>query len=299
MHPTPFMPERRQIYHALNPHPALSPVVSSNSPARHSEAADKQGENDATWRYLLAEGVLSVLLPAEDLENGCLRTFLEEVLADTVLGGVVGGIVSEPAFIWDGIAKVANLVADASGKVQGWERKREQEEERGKTMSASGNLEKYGLLDPVGLEVEEKSRRDKAIQSTTGAALACVSRYFWQSLYIAYILYVVLRAIVLIFATSSSLPRRSQEQLHRTQEQQSNKDHSTRANPEKSRWDGSIEKSAGSLCPIVEMRVWACFGRLLDVEMLMPWVSGLAALSQWMAVHGPGRIGEVDGLLDR
>ena len=256
--------------------------------------AEQQAENDAAWRYLLAEGVVSVLLPSEDLQNGCLRTLLTETLADLVLGRFVGDVVSEPAFIWDGIAKAAELIAGAGADAGGRTRGREEEEQR-RVMSASGNLEKYGLLDPVRLDEDEQ--RSKGEAAVGGMLLAQVSRYFWLGLYITYVFYIIVRTVVVVLATSSSLPHRSRLK-HGSKEDDGV--HKCLGNVKRSDISNSVSTSINDrLCPIVEMRVWACLGRLLDVDRLMPWTGGLAALGQWMAVHGLGRVGRVDGLLDR
>src|SRR5216117_635801 len=75
LHPPPLASDPRETYHSLHPHPALSPVPISLSP----DAATEQQKNEAAYRRLLVQGVLAVLLPTEDLENGCLRTLVREI----------------------------------------------------------------------------------------------------------------------------------------------------------------------------------------------------------------------------
>ena len=240
-----------------------------------------------------------------------------------VLGNFIGGIVSQPVFIWDGIARMAELVAK-----DGRKKNVEDEETTKKKLSASGKLEKYGLLDPVGLEVEDESKRDKATRSFMGATLAYVSRYCWLGMCMIYIAYIILRAVMITLATSSSLPRRSSCQLQsqhgdyrddKYKDQQVNEltweqfekkgDIAMDKSGHEVQLDTAVDvektqdESRNSKCtiyhrPIMEMRIWCCVARLLDVEKLMPWVGGLAALVQWMAVNGPGKVGDVDGLLD-
>ncbi|KAF3491648.1 uncharacterized protein GIQ15_01165 [Arthroderma uncinatum] len=91
----------RLVYHMLNPHPALSPV-----PGPGDEDAVKQQEAERVYRQLLAHGAMAVLLPTEDLQNVCLRTLVGDILADLLLGGVVGGKVAEGWFIWDAISNI-------------------------------------------------------------------------------------------------------------------------------------------------------------------------------------------------
>ncbi|EAS32895.3 PXA domain-containing protein [Coccidioides immitis RS] len=93
----------RIAYHALNPHPALSPVPSVSNPASVVE----QQERESIYRQMLAQGILAVLLPTEDLENVCLRTLVGDILADLLLGEIVGGKVAEGWFIWEVITKLA------------------------------------------------------------------------------------------------------------------------------------------------------------------------------------------------
>ena len=270
---------------------------------------EKQLENDANWRYLLADGVLSILLPTEDLENDCLRKLLTEVLADIVLGNFIGGIASQPMFIWDGITKMAELVAN-----DGQNRDEEDEEMAKKKLSASGKLEQFGLLDPVGLDEEDEARREEVTRSFMGKMMAHASRFCWLGMYMIYIGYIIFRAAVVTLATSSSLARRLSWQGHSRdgqRRQDNDKDYQeadkrireqselkSATDIEKNEHGSGNDERSTHHRPIVEMRIWSCIGRLLDVESVMPWAGGLAALVQWMAVHGPGRVGDVDGLLD-
>lgn len=70
----------RTIYHTLHPHPALSPVPTDMIPASVVE----QRESESAWRQLLVHGVLALLLPTEDLENGCLRALVAEIFAEMI-----------------------------------------------------------------------------------------------------------------------------------------------------------------------------------------------------------------------
>lgn len=62
------------------------------------------------YRQLLAQGALAVLLPTEELENDGLRTLVADLVADRLLGGVVGGLLSDSGFVWESIAAAAEAV---------------------------------------------------------------------------------------------------------------------------------------------------------------------------------------------
>ncbi|KAI9779490.1 MAG: hypothetical protein M1816_003493 [Peltula sp. TS41687] len=106
LHPPPLALDPRQAYHILLPHPALSPVPDSADP----ETVKRQEENESAYRQLLVQGMLALLLPTEDLENGCLRTLVGDVLGDMILGNWIGRIACEGRVWWDGIAKLAETV---------------------------------------------------------------------------------------------------------------------------------------------------------------------------------------------
>ncbi|RYZ32624.1 MAG: hypothetical protein EOP01_00570, partial [Propionibacteriaceae bacterium] len=64
-----------------------NPVPTESVPS----ATVEQRENESAWRQLLVQGVLAVLLPTEDLENGCLRALVAEIFAEMILGNGISG----------------------------------------------------------------------------------------------------------------------------------------------------------------------------------------------------------------
>lgn len=78
-----------EIFHNLQPHPALS-----SSP-----------DSERLYLKLLSSGVLAVLLPTEDLQSNCERTLIREILSDLVLWNVVNKL-SEPWLLYDLIPKI-------------------------------------------------------------------------------------------------------------------------------------------------------------------------------------------------
>lgn len=91
---------QREMFLALRPHVALQPV------GEDAEAVKKQMGHEAAYRTLLAQGILAVLLPPEDLQNACLQVLVRDLLADLILGRVVGGTIAEPWFIYEVVGKL-------------------------------------------------------------------------------------------------------------------------------------------------------------------------------------------------
>ncbi|KAK0623434.1 PXA domain-containing protein [Immersiella caudata] len=103
-HPLTARPQ--EIYHALCPLPALSPVPSPGDPG--SIAA--QAKNEATYRQLLVQGVLAILLPTEDLENDCLTALVGQIFSELIIGNAVANKLSEPWMIYEILIIVSRVV---------------------------------------------------------------------------------------------------------------------------------------------------------------------------------------------
>ena len=87
---------------------------------------------------------------------------------------------------------------------------------------------------------------------------------------------------------SSSLPSRSKTWL------------STQSTAQPDVVDASLDSlPSEDQRAILSMTVWSMAGRILDLDIRMPWMSGLFALSHHVALFGPGRVGDTDGALDR
>lgn len=78
-----------EIFHNLQPHPALG-----SSP-----------DSERLYLKLLSSGILAVLLPTEDLQSNCERTFIREILSDLVLWNVVDKL-SQPWLLYEIIPKI-------------------------------------------------------------------------------------------------------------------------------------------------------------------------------------------------
>ena len=220
--PPPYTPNPRQIYHALHPHPALSPVPSPIDPA----SCAAQAENEDAYRELLARRALQVLLSPPERDNAALMALVGAIIADLVLGKVAERA-CEPGFIWESVAKVVEGVRKKDGKRR------------------SGD--------------DAEARRNGGWQAT-----------FWMVLQSAFLVFSVGRALVVAVATSSSLPRR-----------------------------GGGDSKSTTHTPVVAMKMWGFLAKLIELEVRMPWVYGALALLQWGMLYGPGKVGAVDGMLDK
>lgn len=280
-HHNPLAADPHQIYHTLRPHPALSPVPQESDPSSILE----QLQNEAAWRQLLVQGVLAVLLPTEDLENGCLRVLVAEIFSEMILGGGISEKACEGWMLWELITKIAEVLDPRTASNHG---SNEEDAETTRHSNAS-RLEQFGLLSST----TEAERGPIKPARSANRGVFSKAGLFWAVLQYAFLAFIAVRAVVVALATSSSLRARSMAGGN---------------------VPSPIENSSGSLHsraeaaglgiqpskrPIVSMGVWSCASRLLELDARMPWLSGFVSLLHWGAVAGPGRVGDTDGVLDR
>lgn len=255
-------PSVREIYHQLNPHPGLSPVPSV------SLQSFEQEKNEDLYRHLLAQGLLAVLLPTEDLENVCLRTLVEDVLSDLILGNQVSGRICEGWFIWTAISKVITMAKQRDSEVG---------LTVGQSLNAvaeSNRLERFGLLSEDGNEDQEAQ---KYSQSTA-------SLWLWKILYSIYLTFVTMRFIIggLLHTVSSSPEAKPTEIL------QTDPDTTTK-----------VANQPNPYRPVLSYRAFGLISQSLEVPQRMPWLNGSLSLIQSLLLTGPGRIGDTGSVLDR
>ncbi|KAL4953416.1 PXA domain-containing protein [Aspergillus filifer] len=256
-------PSSREIYHALNPHPGLSPCPDSFN----SRSVPQQQDNEAIYRRLLVNGVLTVLLPTEDLENASLRTLLSDIVADLVLGNEVSGRVCEGWFLWESTTKLLDALSRNSAG---------HEDDATDTKSTRPDrLHQYGLLSNTNSQSEELA------STAQSQSLVC----FWGVLQYAFFAYMTLRFVVVgLFRNASTapgiLPSRPGSLGSFVDEPS--------AKPE------DVKKR-----PVLDYRFFGMLAQLLDISRRMPWLGGLLALVQYLILAGPGRVGDSGSILDR
>ena len=262
-----FKTQFRTVYHTLKPHRALSPVPDVSDPA----STTKQKESEIIYRQLLAQGILAVLLPTEDLENVCFRTLVCDILADLLFGEIVSDKVCEGWFLWGAGAKLVSEMKTAWAK-------RKSKEGRLRTFDRS----------PGGNDATDGSGASHKDQSTLSSLL-------WRALQFCYLTYVGIRFVVSGLFRVASTPSSPMATMPRGSVSTSSPAFST--NPAKDT-PRSTEGSMGRL-PVIKYRFFGMLAQLADVPRRMPWLGGLLALIQHQMLTGPGRLGESGGIIDR
>ncbi|KAJ5246142.1 hypothetical protein N7468_001125 [Penicillium chermesinum] len=256
----------RALYHELNPHPGAVPVPDDDDP----DTITRQDENEAVYRRLLANGMLAILLPTEDLENSSLRTLVGDIIADLILGKEVGDRICKGVFFYELIIKFTMIV-----------RNRKDPKDSGAAEDATPNrLEKFGLLSS-----EEPSRA----QVPTGESQFMA--WIWLILHALYLFYVSLRFIVTGLSRVASNPG-----LGSSHGAAVPSPTATSGLPKSD--PGSSENVAGRR-PVLDYGAISMASTVFEIPKRMPWTSGLLALGQHLILTGPGRLGNTDGILDR
>ncbi|KAK5001548.1 hypothetical protein LTR28_012514 [Elasticomyces elasticus] len=271
--------EFREIYHTLRPHPALSPAPDPHRPG----SSEEQQENEAVWRQLLVQGILTLLLPPEDLENPCLKVLVSEIFSELVLGSGVGGKACEGWTIWEGCTKLLGIVGKRDGQALASEPVPPQPLNR---------LEQFGLLS---------MRQAAPVNSLTSSneTWDAFARTFWQVMQHLSVVSTAIYAIITALLAATSLPPRTQPDRHsrsgRHAIQHSIADDRSESMP-KTEADAAAPPNVR---PILDMSLWSCSSRFLCLDFRMPWFSGFLALTRHSLLFGPGKVGGTNGSLDR
>lgn len=253
----------REIYHRLNPHPGLDPVPDSSGASQSAE----QEINEKLYRHLLAQGVLAVLLPTEDLENICLRTLVEDVLSDLILGNEVSGKMCESWFIWTTISKIISLVKHQDSALMTSTGQSEAAEKKNR-------LEHFGLLSNDGFN-HQPPRKPYSFT---------LSQWIWKLLYSVYLAYVTMQFII------GGLLHTAFSNAEASITDTTAADHHT------------ISKTTNQPVPcrpVLSYRAFGLIAELVGIPQRMPWLSGSLSLFQSLILTGPGKLGEAGSIVDR
>ncbi|KAG5296943.1 PXA domain-containing protein [Histoplasma ohiense] len=255
------------VYHTLNPHPALYPVPDASD----TTAIAEQQKRETAYRQLLAQGVLAVLLPTEDLENVYLRTLIGDILADMVLGEFVSDKLSDSPFIYELLTRLITVIQQDG-------RKNEQAEHIQK-----GRLERFGLLGPKG---------ESGYDDSSGANQSNLSKLLWRILQYCYLTFVTIRFVLVgLFQVASSSLRVSSGRPPPACSQ---------STPVNLACEPQAWPNGGSLRrPVLKYRIFGMVSQLIDVPGRMPWLGGALALAQYVMVEGPGKLGDTGMIVDR
>ncbi|KAI4920208.1 hypothetical protein J4E90_002349 [Alternaria incomplexa] len=272
----------RLIYHTLHPHPALSPVPTDDVPATVLE----QRESESAWRQLLIHGVLALLLPTEDLKNGCLRALVGEIFAEMILGNGISGKACEGWVLWEGITRIAEVLQTDAAK------EKDPQSDDADAEQSLTRLERYGLLSThQGSEISPKGPLDAGQRRHKTSALY-ISGVLWAIIQYAFLAFTAVRAVVLSLATLSSLPLRSAT-TEQSSAEAANQSQALEAEKMASRRPLEAKR------PVVSMSLWSCVAQLAELDVRMPWLLGFISMLHRGALLGPGRVGETNGVLDR
>ena len=140
-----------------------------------------------------------MLLPTEDLENGCLRALVAEIFAEMILGNGISGKACEGWLLWEGITRIAEVLQDNA--------KESDAQSKDITPEQSlTRLERYGLLSsPADAQSRSAQPQQSSKRRHDGTPMT-ISGLFWIVIQYTFLAGTAMRATILALATSSSLP---------------------------------------------------------------------------------------------
>ncbi|KAL7626278.1 hypothetical protein AAE478_003048 [Parahypoxylon ruwenzoriense] len=255
----------REIYHSLWPLPALSPVPNSER-----KRIQLQADNESTYRQLLVQSVLAILLPTEDLQNECLTALVGQLFSELIIGNLVANKLSEPWLIWEGLIILTRVVRTKSTV-----------EDPGPSV-AELNVNPKG--EPGKILPIITSKRSWSIQT------------FWSIIQWGFIMVNSLRFIINTIVLSRALPPRPTPSLiyqvnPASDDSQEEPYYRPPTTPDASSQPVKV--------PIVDFKIWPCLENLLEMDARMPWMHGALSMIQWGAVRGPGNLAGFNGMVDR
>lgn len=263
--------DQQAVYHALRPHPALPGEIKSHL------KLEEDGDDDVGFKdycHLLAQGLLSVLLPPGDLQNPCLRAMISEVSADLIIGNYIGLKFTDSAFIYDMIRRTADITLyRLHGKRWAVDIQDEPKD----------RLSQFGLLSKGSTAGMNRTSSQKLSDM-----LVMIGQY-------TLLLLTWLKCVFAIFASGSSLPGR------RYVGQPITKASATTSAPEamKPIPESKDTHIPPAVKPIVQYAAWAALSEIACLETRMPWaMSSLMLLDRLLSKTFTG-FSNSDGRIDR
>ncbi|KAK1691298.1 PXA domain-containing protein [Colletotrichum godetiae] len=250
----------REVYHSLFSLAPLTPIPRPEDPL----SIAGQQENESLYRQLLVQGVLAVLLPTEDLENGCLTSLVGQIFSELIIGNVLANRISQPWLIYE-ILIILTRVLD---------RKASEPIEEGVAEALQGGSTSA---------LPRPARRSWSVQGA-----------FWSLVQWSFLAFTTIRFLVITLAMSSSLPPRSDGELNEKDQVTGQISHSKTLNHTASSNEVQPVKT-----PIAAFKLWSCVADLIEMDSRMPWLSGIMSLFQLGAMSGPGRVAGLNGAMDR
>ncbi|KAH6850188.1 PXA domain-containing protein [Chaetomium sp. MPI-CAGE-AT-0009] len=140
--------------------------------------------------------------------------------------------------------------------------------------------------------------QDRPGQSSNGSSAPkrrfSAHALFWAVLQWCFLGVSFIRTVIAILMTSGSLPPRASHgaspKSATQHETGQGRTHLT------SPFDADLHAPR---MPLLAFRTWSAVSNLAEMDIRMPWLRGVLAMLQWIAIMGPGRIAGVDGVLDR
>ncbi len=264
-HDSPLPVDPREAYHALCPHPALSPVPSD--PA--SVAALRRAES--AYRHIIVHAILELLLPVDDYQNDCLRALVGEIFAEMVIGEILIGRAGRSEVWYEGIIK----------GIEVW--KRTQMESKTKKTDRRGEIRLSG---------------NATFFAQLTRAIRLLQRYFFelfaQMLHYSLLILAGFRFLIYSVATSFIIPSRLPKKQAKT-----SGDHYTDSSGNESLNRSSSSFDTPPPKPIITLSMFTTISLLAELPTRRPWLLGVLQLLQHFLLLGPGKLGASDGLLDR
>lgn len=241
--------------------PALAPLPRDvdRGSAYHQE------KNESAYRQLLVQGVLTLLLPTEDLENECLTSLFSQILSELVLGKSIAAKASEPWLIWEGITKLAEVL---------------------KSYISGSNPEAF-VKRPTSNASHSAPNQVASRQKIYIRIHKSLEKMFLLLLHYSFLIFITVRHFINTCVASRALPYRSRSSFSVLDCHKSHSEQNSQL-PQL-----SLKK------PILTMKFWTCCAKLLDLETRMPWVKASLSMLQWAALTGPGKVGMTDGMIDK